>query len=126
MAVRQVLMIQDNFPYYDNGVLYGNNKVDPAPPRGSINLNPVTNYTGIFAHLVQSHKVAKKKSDQIEISRMRDSERSSEAIHHDLSKVKVYRSKQTSSRGNRYYIEKCLQEREMKNPNYDSEFVHSI
>ena len=126
MAVRQVLMIQDNFPYYDKSVLYGNNKVDPAPPRGSINMNPVTNYTGIFAHLVESHKVAKKKSDQIEISRMRGSAPSSVAVRNDLSKVKVYRSKQTSSRGNRYYIEKCLQEGEMKKPNYDSEFVHSI
>lgn len=126
MAVRQVLMNQDTFPYYDNSVLYGHEKVEPAPPRGSINLNPVTKYTGIFATLVQSHKIAKKKSDMIEISRLRGSAPSSVAVPNNLPKLNAYKSRQTSSRGNRFYLEKCLLERNLKNSDNDSEFIHSV
>lgn len=54
-------MHSDSFPYSNRGVLYGNEKLEPVAPRGSVNLNPVKKYTGLFAQLVVSHKAAKKR-----------------------------------------------------------------
>ena len=62
----------------------------------------------------------------IEISRLRGSAPNSVALPNNLPKLNAYKSRQTSSRGNRFYLEKCLLERNLKNSDNDSEFIHSV